>query len=55
MKKQIPTKKKRLVIETSSDLHQEIKKRALNRKLTVREWVLLAITDQINREMIEEI
>ena len=51
-KKIIP---KRLIIDISKDLHGTVKMRALKRSLTMREWVLIAITEKINREMIDEI
>ena len=54
MKKQ--TKKhKRLVVNLSEDQHHAVKSRALKKKLTIREWVSLAITELIRKEMIEEI
>lgn len=48
-------KRRRLVMEVSQDLHHIIKTRSLKKKLTIREWVLLAVAEKINREMIEEI
>jgi hypothetical protein len=48
-------KRRRLVMEVSSDLHHIVKVRSLKRKLTMREWILLAIAEKINREMIDEI
>ena len=48
-------KRRRLVIDVSSDMHHVIKSRSLKKKLTIREWVLLAIAQKINCEMIDEI
>lgn len=48
-------KRRRLVLEVSHDQHHMIKSRSLKRKLTIREWVLLAIAEKVNREMIDEI
>lgn len=48
-------KRRRLVMEVSPDLHHIIKSRSLKKKLTIREWVSLAIAEKINREMIDEI
>lgn len=41
---------KRLVIEIQPDLHNDIKKRALFRNITIRKWVLIAILEQIKKE-----
>lgn len=48
-------KRRRLVMEVSQDMHHVIKSRSLKKKLTIREWVLLAIAEKISREMIDEI
>lgn len=53
--KKIKPKLRRLVAEIPEDLHQMVKTRALKKKLTVREWLSLAITELISKEMIEEI
>jgi len=48
-------KPKRLILDVTSEQHHTIKHRALKQKLTIREWVLIAITERISREMIDEI
>lgn len=48
-------KRRRLVMEVSQDMHHVIKSRSLKKKLTIREWVLLAVAEKISREMIDEI
>ena len=45
----------RLIFNINKEIHYEIKKRALKKKLTVREWLMMAIIEQIRREQIEEI
>jgi predicted DNA binding CopG/RHH family protein len=41
---------KRIIIEVSSEDHKEIKRRATNRGITIRKWVLDAIADKIKKE-----
>lgn len=41
---------KRLVLEIDEELHKEIKRRALERNITLRRWVLRAIKQQIKYE-----
>ncbi len=48
-------KPKRLILDVTSEQHYTIKQRALKNQLTIREWVLIAITERISREMISEI
>ena len=55
MKLKIKAKPKRLLIDVSGEMHHAIKSRALKRNLTMREWILIAVTERINREMIDEI
>jgi hypothetical protein len=57
MKKKVvfTEKPKRLIADIPPGMHHAVKTRALKKKLTIREWILLAITDRISREMIEEI
>lgn len=55
MEKQKKTIPKRLIIDISKELHSTVKMRSLKKGLTLREWVLLAIAEKINREMIDEI
>lgn len=45
-KKQI----KRLNVNITSDLHIEIKKRALFRGITITDWVIMALIERINEE-----
>jgi hypothetical protein len=55
MKKKLRATPKRLIVDIPEDMHHTIKSRALKKKLTIREWSLLAFTEQIRKEMIEEI
>ncbi len=55
MKIKVKEKPKRLLIDVSQEMHYVIKSRAAKKQLTMREWVLIAVTERINREMIEEI
>lgn len=55
MKNKVKEKPKRILIDVTHEMHQTVKTRATKKKLTMREWVLIAITERINREMIEEI
>lgn len=41
---------KRLVLDIDEELHKEIKRRALERNITLRRWVLRAIKQQIKYE-----
>jgi predicted HicB family RNase H-like nuclease len=43
-------KEKRLVLEMPEVLHNEIKSRAAFRGQSIKEWVLMAIMDQIRKE-----
>lgn len=43
-------KEKRLVLEMQVVLHNEIKSRAAFRGQSIKEWVLMAIMDQIRKE-----
>lgn len=49
------TKPKRLLIDVTQEMHYTIKSRAAKNKLSMREWILIAVTERINREMIDEI
>ena len=42
--------KKRFVIEVNDEFHQEIKKRAQEKNITLRKWILRAIIQQIKTE-----
>ena len=42
--------RKRLVLDIDEELHKEIKRRALERNITLRRWVLRAIKQQIKYE-----
>lgn len=55
MKLKIKAKPKRLLIDVTPEMHHMIKSRAVKKFLTMREWVLIAVTERINREMIDEI
>lgn len=55
MKLKAREKPKRLLIDVTADMHYTIKSRSAKNKLSMREWVLIAITERISREMIEEI
>jgi len=55
MKKHKKVKSQRLSVDVPQDMHHMVKTRALKRKLSMREWLLIAITELINKEMIEEI
>lgn len=55
MLKKMKEKPKRILIDVSQEMHQTVKARATKNRLSIREWVLIAITERINREMIEEI
>ena len=50
MKKEEINKLKRLLVEVHPDLHLEIKRRAVERGLTLRKWLLRAIMAQIKKE-----
>jgi len=41
---------KRLVIEIDRNLHHDIKKRALDKKLTIKAWIMVAIAKAIKDE-----
>lgn len=43
-------KKKRLALDINIELHLEIKRRAMNRHITMTEWVLMAIMERIEQE-----
>jgi len=55
MIRQQKEKPKRLLIDLTKDMHHTIKSRAVKNKLSMREWVLIAVMERINREMIDEI
>jgi predicted HicB family RNase H-like nuclease len=42
--------KKRFVIEVDDKFHEEIKKRAEDKQITLRKWILRAILQQIKIE-----
>lgn len=42
--------KKRLVIDVDEDFHKKIKIRATERNITIRKWVVRAITQALKRE-----
>ena len=50
MKKEL----KRLVIAIEKELHKEIKRRALNRNASIKQWMLMAIAEQLERERMYE-
>lgn len=51
MQEKINKKKlKRLVIEISEEMHQEIKFQALKRNISMRTWVTRVLYDAIKRE-----
>lgn len=43
-------KKKILLIEIDEELHYKIKQKALNEKLTIKQWVTLALLDALTRK-----
>lgn len=45
---------KRLIVEIEKELHKEIKKRALNRNASIKQWLLMAIAEQLERERMYE-
>lgn len=45
---------KRLVIEIDRNLHHDIKKRALEKKLTIKAWIMMAIAKAIKDESNEQ-
>jgi hypothetical protein len=55
MKLKVKEKPKRLLIDLTPEMHYTIKSRAAKKGLTMREWILIAVTERINREMIDEI
>jgi len=55
MLRKIKEKPKRLLIDLTQEMHHTIKSRSIKNKLSMREWVLIAIMERINREMIDEI
>ena len=50
MKKYEKKETKRLNVNISSELHFEIKKRALFRGINLSEWVIMALIERINEE-----
>lgn len=44
------TSKKRLVIEIDEDLRFNLKKRALNQRITLKDWILSAVAIAIQQE-----
>lgn len=43
-------KKKRMIIELEEELHFLIKRRALGQRISLKDWVLIAIADRIKEE-----
>lgn len=41
---------KRLTIEIDKAIHHEIKRRALEKKVTLKSWILLAVIKAMNEE-----
>jgi len=41
---------KRLTIEVLAELHKDIRRRALDRNITITRWVITAIQDRIHKE-----
>ena len=42
--------KKRFLIELTDDIHKNIKRRCLDRNITMRRWILTAIIERIKTE-----
>lgn len=42
--------KKKFIIELEEDIHKDIKRRCVERNITMRKWVLIAIIERIKRE-----
>lgn len=43
-------KQKMYLLPLDEDIHQLIKERALNRKMTMKSWMLMAIVNQVKLE-----
>lgn len=42
--------KKHIIVEVSLDHHKEIKQRAADQYMTIKDWILLAIKEKIEKE-----
>ncbi len=50
MEEKQKNKTKRLLVDVSLDLHDEVKKRAMARRIYITVWLKRAIMDQIKKE-----
>lgn len=45
-----PRSIKRLVVEMYADVHHEIKKKACNQSMSMKQWIMEAIVDKIRKD-----
>lgn len=50
MLKYTKKEKKRLGLDLELELHSEIKRRSINRNITMKDWVMIAIMERIEKE-----
>lgn len=52
--KKIIKSEKRLIVEVSDELHKRVKMRALNKEMSIKEWLLNAISHYMQLEDTKE-